>query len=154
MLVTPGQLLETNKRSPQGTYTASILSRVGIESLFNRLKDNEIKVNPGVEQPKYLRRLGEGHQRRIIVFDAAGRRVLGVGIDASWQEIYDALKEEPAFPGVPKGNPGSVNRPVYEPEEWDTSYTRELLGRDFIGIRETFRETEAYYQGKGWSFMN
>ncbi|KAF8601883.1 D-lactaldehyde dehydrogenase [Ceratobasidium sp. AG-I] len=86
--------------------------------------------------------------------DAAGRRVLGVGIDASWQEIYDALNEDPAFPGVPKGNPGSVNRPVSEPEEWDTSYTRELLGRDFVGIQETFRETEAYYQEKGWSFVN
>ncbi|KAF8601889.1 D-lactaldehyde dehydrogenase [Ceratobasidium sp. AG-I] len=85
--------------------------------------------------------------------DAAGRRILSVGLDASWQEVYDALNEEPAFPGVPKGKPGSFNRSSLEPEEWDTSYTRELLGKDFIGIRETFRETEAYYQEKGWSFM-
>lgn len=69
----------------------------------------------------------------------------------SW--LDDALNKEPAFPGVPKGNPGSV-RPEPGPKEWDTSYTRELLGRDFIGVRETFRETEAYYQQKGWAFMN
>ena len=66
----------------------------------------------------------------------------------------DALNEEPAFPGVPKGKPGSSGRPDTGAIEWDTSYSRELLGKEFIGIKETFRETEAYYQEKGWSFAN
>ncbi|KAF8601899.1 NAD(P)-binding protein [Ceratobasidium sp. AG-I] len=86
--------------------------------------------------------------------DAAGRRVFGMAADASWQDIYDALNKEPAFPGVPKGKPGSSGRPDTGALEWDTSYPRELLGKDFIGIRESFRETEEYYQEKGWSFTN
>ncbi|KAF8601879.1 NAD-P-binding protein [Ceratobasidium sp. AG-I] len=86
--------------------------------------------------------------------DAAGRRVLGVAADPSWQDIYDALNEEPAFPGVPKGKSGTSGRSDTGSIEWDTSYSRELLGKEFIGTRETFRETEAYYQEKGWSFNN
>jgi hypothetical protein len=93
--------------------------------------------------------------------------------DASWQDICklyavqlvilitdnglpksdDALNAEPAFPGVPKGKPGSSGRPDTGSIEWDTSYSRELLGKEFTGIKETFRETEAFYQEKGWSFM-
>ncbi|KAF8601901.1 NAD-P-binding protein [Ceratobasidium sp. AG-I] len=86
--------------------------------------------------------------------DAAGHRVFGIAADASWQDIYDALNEEPAFPGIPKGKPGSSVRPDTGSTEYDTSYPRELLGKDFIGIRESFRETEAFYQEKGWSFVN
>jgi hypothetical protein len=66
--------------------------------------------------------------------------------------IDDALNEEPSFPGVPKGQPGSSGRPDSGSEEWDTSYSRQLLGRDFIGLKQSFRETEEYYQKKGWSF--
>ncbi|KAF8601878.1 hypothetical protein BDV93DRAFT_558051 [Ceratobasidium sp. AG-I] len=86
--------------------------------------------------------------------DAAGRRVFGVAADPSWQDIYDALNEEPAFSGVPKGKPSTSGRSDTGSIEWDTSYSKELLGKDFIGIRQTFRETEAYYQEKGWSFNN
>ncbi|KAG9102531.1 methylglyoxal reductase (NADPH-dependent) gre2 [Ceratobasidium sp. 370] len=85
--------------------------------------------------------------------DAAGHRIIGVAADASWQDIYDALNEEPAFPEVPKGNPRSSSRPDSGSKEWDTSYSRKLLGREFIGIRQAFRETEEFYQKKGWAFM-
>lgn len=65
--------------------------------------------------------------------------------------IDDALNEEPAFPGVPKGSPGS--KPAEDGLKfWDTTFSRKLLGRDFIGAKETFRETEKYYHEKGWSF--
>jgi len=86
--------------------------------------------------------------------DAAGHRVIGVGSDVDPQLVYDALNEEPAFPGVPKGKPGSSSRPDSGSTAWDTSYSRELLGREFIGLKETFRETEEYYQKKGWTFTN
>lgn len=61
------------------------------------------------------------------------------------------MNEEPAFPGVPKGNPG------LEPIEdglkfWDTTLSKKLLGREFVGAKQSFRETEKYYQEKGWSF--
>lgn len=92
------------------------------------------------------------HSTAFSRLDAAGRRIFGVAADANWQDIYDALNEEPAFPGVPKGRPGTSDNPDSGSTAWDTSYPRELLGREFIGIKETFRETEAYYQEKGWSF--
>ncbi|QRV82057.1 NADPH-dependent aldehyde reductase ARI1 [Ceratobasidium sp. AG-Ba] len=85
--------------------------------------------------------------------DAAGHRILGVAGDASWQDIYDALNEYPAFPKVPRGNPRSRGRPDSGSKDWDTSYSRRLLGREFIGIKQSFRETEEYYQKKGWAFM-
>ena len=85
--------------------------------------------------------------------DAGGHRVITVGGGASWQDIYDILNEEPAFPNVPKGNPGVGRNPDSGTAAWDTSYGKELLGRDFIGAKETFRDTEAYYRQKGWSFF-
>jgi hypothetical protein len=65
----------------------------------------------------------------------------------------DALNEEPAFSGVPKGKPGIGTRPDVGTNDWDTAYARELLGREFIGTKETFRETEVYYRNRGWSFL-
>ncbi|KAF8601895.1 NAD-P-binding protein [Ceratobasidium sp. AG-I] len=93
------------------------------------------------------------HSNSFSRADAAGHRLLGMGADASWQDLYDALNEEPAFPSVPKGNPGTSGRPDTGSTEYDTSYSRELLGKEFIGIKEMFRETEAYYQEKGWPFI-
>ena len=91
-----------------------------------------------------------------------GRKSVSQGLVSLWDQINnirlpcsdDALNEEPAFPGIPKGKPGSVNRSSLEPEEWDASYAKAILGRDFIGVRETFREIGSYYQDKGWSFVN
>lgn len=65
----------------------------------------------------------------------------------------DALNKTPGFPGVPQGNPGKGLRSDSGSTEWDTSYPRELLGKEFIGITQMFRETEAYYQDRGWSFF-
>lgn len=67
--------------------------------------------------------------------------------------LDDALNDEPAFPGVPKGNLGKGRRSDTSSEEWDNSFSKELLGREFIGTKQAFRETEAFYQAKGWSFM-
>lgn len=85
--------------------------------------------------------------------DAAGHRAIAVGGGTSWQDLYDILNEEPAFSGTAKGNPGVGRNPDSGTNAWDTSYAKELLGRDFIGARETFRETEDYYRQKGWSFL-
>ena len=61
------------------------------------------------------------------------------------------MNEEPAFPGVPKGKPGL--KPVEDGLRfWDTALSKKLLGREFIGAKQAFRETEKYYQEKGWSF--
>ncbi|KAB5589491.1 hypothetical protein CTheo_7073 [Ceratobasidium theobromae] len=84
--------------------------------------------------------------------DAAGHRVITVESTPSWQDIYDILNEEPAFPGAPKGNPG-VGKLDTSAAGWDTRYAKELLGRDFIGTKEMIRETEAYLQKNGWSFL-
>lgn len=65
----------------------------------------------------------------------------------------DALDEEPAFPGAPKGIPG-IGRPQDSGSaERDTTYSKELLGREFIGTKQTFRKAEAFYQEKAWSFI-
>ncbi|KAB5589485.1 hypothetical protein CTheo_7067 [Ceratobasidium theobromae] len=85
--------------------------------------------------------------------DAAGHRVVAIESSPSWQDIYDALNEEPAFPGALKGNPGVGKLPDTGAAGWDTAYAKELLGRDFIGAKEMIRETEAYFQKKGWSFL-
>lgn len=66
--------------------------------------------------------------------------------------VDDALNEEPAFEGVPKGKPGLGASVEPGLKFWDTAFSKKLLGRDFIGAKESFRETEAYYREKGWSF--
>ena len=65
--------------------------------------------------------------------------------------VDDALNKEPAFPGVPTGKPGI--EPVEDGfKSFDTSFSKKLLGREFIEAKQAFRETEEYYQGKGWPF--
>ncbi|QRV82056.1 NADPH-dependent aldehyde reductase ARI1 [Ceratobasidium sp. AG-Ba] len=93
------------------------------------------------------------HSLAFTNSDAAGHRIIGVAADATWQDIYDALNENPAFPNVPRGIPGSHCRPDSGSEDWDTSYSQKLLGKQFIGMKQCFRETEEYYQKKGWAFM-
>ncbi|KAF8601876.1 NAD(P)-binding protein [Ceratobasidium sp. AG-I] len=101
----------------------------------------------------HVRDMAALHTAAFTQPDAAGHRVIGVAADASWQDVYDSLNDEPAFPGVPKGNPGKGRRPDTGSTEWDNSFSKELLGREFIGTKQAFRETEAFYQEKGWSFM-
>ncbi|KAF8601877.1 NAD(P)-binding protein [Ceratobasidium sp. AG-I] len=122
----------------------------------------------------HVRDMATLHTAAFCRPDAAGHRILCTGADATWQAICkltidetgwnsqaeadfvnqdDALNEEPAFPGVPKGSTGKGLRSDSGSTEWDTRYSRELLGSDFIGIRQMFRETETYYQTRGWSFF-
>ncbi|KAF8594883.1 NAD(P)-binding protein [Ceratobasidium sp. AG-I] len=91
------------------------------------------------------------HSISFSAQEASGHRLYAVGGVPTWQEIYDALNEEPAFPGVPKGKPGIG--PLEDGLKfWDTRLSKKLLGREFIGAKQSFRETEKYYQEKGWSF--
>ncbi|QRV82104.1 NADPH-dependent methylglyoxal reductase GRE2 protein [Ceratobasidium sp. AG-Ba] len=85
--------------------------------------------------------------------DAAGHRIIAAATDGTWQGFYDALNDEPAFSGVPKGNIGLNGRPDVGCEGWDNSYAKKILGREFIGLKQTIRETEEYYRSKGWSFF-
>ncbi|CCO33188.1 NADPH-dependent methylglyoxal reductase GRE2 [Rhizoctonia solani AG-1 IB] len=82
--------------------------------------------------------------------DVSKRRVITVGGEPSWQDMYDALSD---FSGIPKGNPGVGTTSDTSTPSWDTSFARELLGRDFAGTKEMLVETEAYYRKKGWSFF-
>ncbi|ELU38115.1 Epimerase domain-containing protein [Rhizoctonia solani AG-1 IA] len=79
------------------------------------------------------------------------RRVITVGSEPSWQDMLDDTLAD--FSGVPKGNPGVGTTSDTGSPSWDTSFARELLGRDFIGTKESLVETEAYYRKKGWSFF-
>ncbi|CUA77275.1 Putative NADPH-dependent methylglyoxal reductase GRP2 [Rhizoctonia solani] len=80
----------------------------------------------------------------------SGRRVLAVGSEPSWQDTYDALS---GFSGVPKGTPGVGTTTDVGSPNWDTTFARELLGREFTGTKEMLVETEEYYRQKGWSFF-
>ncbi|KAF8736669.1 NAD-P-binding protein, partial [Rhizoctonia solani] len=82
--------------------------------------------------------------------DVSGKRVIVVGSEPSWQDMYDALAQ---FSGVPKGVPGVGTNPDTGSPSWDTTYARELLGREFIGTKDMFIETEEYYRQKGWSYF-
>ncbi|CAE6488474.1 unnamed protein product [Rhizoctonia solani] len=93
------------------------------------------------------------HAEAFIHSGAAGHRIPATSSEPSWQDICDALNEEPAFSGVPGGNPGVGKRPDNESLEWDTSYAKSLLGRNMIGARQMVRETAAFYQKKGWEFV-
>ncbi|QRW23237.1 NADPH-dependent methylglyoxal reductase GRE2 protein [Rhizoctonia solani] len=99
------------------------------------------------------------HVRDVAVIHSAileknehlgGRRVITVGSEPSWQDMYDAFAD---FSGVPKGSPGVGTTSGTGSPSWDTSFARELLGRDFMGTKETLVETEQYYRKKGWSFF-
>ncbi|KAF8594130.1 NAD(P)-binding protein [Ceratobasidium sp. AG-I] len=91
------------------------------------------------------------HSISFSAQEASGHRLYAVGGVPTWQEIYDALNEEPGFPGVPKGKPGIG--PLEDGLKfWDTTLSKKLLGRELIGTKQAFRETEKYYQEKGWSF--
>ncbi|KAF8704530.1 NAD-P-binding protein, partial [Rhizoctonia solani] len=92
------------------------------------------------------------HSKAFFHEEAAGRRVLAITSQPSWQDIYNALNEEPAFPGFPKGRPGVGERHDIGSEEWDLSFTMSLLGREAIGAKETIREITAYFHKAGWRF--
>ncbi|CAE7117027.1 unnamed protein product [Rhizoctonia solani] len=80
----------------------------------------------------------------------SGRRVFVAGSQPSWQDLYDALS---GFSGVPKGNPGVGTTTDVGSPDWDTTFARELLGREFTGTKAMVVETEEYYRKKGWSFF-
>ncbi|CAE6471759.1 unnamed protein product [Rhizoctonia solani] len=82
--------------------------------------------------------------------DVSGRRVIVAGSQPSWQDMYDALSQ---FSGVPRGVPGVGTTSDTGTPSWDTTYARKLLGREFIGTKESLIETEEYYRAKGWSFF-
>ncbi|CAE6480930.1 unnamed protein product [Rhizoctonia solani] len=82
--------------------------------------------------------------------NVGGRRVIIVGSEPSWQDTYDALS---GFSGVPKGTPGVGTTTDVGSPNWDTTFARELLGREFTGTKEMLVETEEYYRQKGWSFF-
>ncbi|KAF8676861.1 NAD-P-binding protein [Rhizoctonia solani] len=92
------------------------------------------------------------HSEAFFHEEAAGRRVLAITSQPSWQDIYNALNEEPAFPGFPKGRPGVGERHDTGSEEWNLAFTMALLGREAIGAKETIREIAAYFHKAGWRF--
>ncbi|CAE6435073.1 unnamed protein product [Rhizoctonia solani] len=78
------------------------------------------------------------------------RRVIVAGSEPSWQDMYDALS---SFSGVPRGNPGVNTTSDTGTPTFDTSFARELLGREFTGTKEMLVDTEEYYRKKGWSYF-
>ncbi|CAE6366972.1 unnamed protein product [Rhizoctonia solani] len=100
----------------------------------------------------YVKYVAAVHSEAFIQPSAAGHRVIVAGAEPSWQDMYNALNEQPAFLGVTKGNPGLEKRPDNESEEWDASFAQLLLGRKLIGVKDMIRETAKYYQGAGWKF--
>ncbi|KAH7320448.1 hypothetical protein B0J17DRAFT_685255 [Rhizoctonia solani] len=102
---------------------------------------------------------GVSHVRDVAIIHSAlferqenvsRRRVIVVGSEPSWQDMYDALS---SFSGVPRGNPGVGTTTDTGSPNFDTTFARELLGREFTGIKATLVETEEYYREKGWSFF-
>ncbi|CEL60511.1 Putative uncharacterized oxidoreductase YDR541C OS=Saccharomyces cerevisiae (strain ATCC 204508 / S288c) GN=YDR541C PE=1 SV=2 [Rhizoctonia solani AG-1 IB] len=79
--------------------------------------------------------------------DVSKRRVITVGGEPSWQDMYDALSD---FSGIPKGNPGVGTTSDTSTPSWDTSFARELLGRDFAGTKEIECMTDWEGIFKGW----
>ncbi|KDN41899.1 hypothetical protein RSAG8_07116, partial [Rhizoctonia solani AG-8 WAC10335] len=93
------------------------------------------------------------HSECFIQSRAAGHRVFAASADPSWQDIYNALNEEPAFPGIHEGKPGVGGRSDNESLEYDMTFAKSLLGRQLIGAKDMIRETARYYQGAGWEFV-
>ncbi|KAG8788399.1 methylglyoxal reductase (NADPH-dependent) gre2 [Ceratobasidium sp. 428] len=93
------------------------------------------------------------HSASFGVVEASGHRIFGIGSEPTWQNIYNALNEDPAFPNVPKGSPSAGTHADSGSKDWDVSFPKKLLGREFIGAKQAFRETEEYYQRKGWAFQ-
>ncbi|KAG9121049.1 methylglyoxal reductase (NADPH-dependent) gre2 [Ceratobasidium sp. 392] len=100
----------------------------------------------------HVRDMATIHSASFSVAEASGHRVFGIGSEPTWQDIYNALNEEPAFPNVPKGSASAATHLDSGSSSWDVSFSKKLLGRDFIGTKQAFRETEEYYQKKGWAF--
>lgn len=69
-----------------------------------------------------------------------------------WQSIYDALNEEPAIPGIHKGQPGATKG-----KTWDILYStakvEKALGKShselFRPLEETVRDTYTSLQSRG-----
>ncbi|KAG8716707.1 methylglyoxal reductase (NADPH-dependent) gre2, partial [Ceratobasidium sp. 394] len=98
----------------------------------------------------YAQDIATLHSLSFSVPEASGHRVFGVGAEPTWQDIYNALNADPAFPNVPKGDPSAGTHADTGSNEWDVSFPKKLLGRDFVGAKQAFRETEEFYQKKGW----
>ncbi|CAE6536444.1 unnamed protein product [Rhizoctonia solani] len=128
---------------------------VAANLLFEGLKvprtESQLEESPlGIVDVKDVAAL---HSQAFIQPGAAGHRVMASGAEPSWQDIYDALNEEPPFPGVPYGKPGVGRRPNDESLEWDMTYSQSLLGRKMTGAKEMIREAARYHQGAGWEFV-
>ncbi|KAF8596618.1 D-lactaldehyde dehydrogenase [Ceratobasidium sp. AG-I] len=128
----------------QLTSTNAVLS-----SIYAPRPDSEL--NQYAHRVVHISDVAALHSVSFSAQEASGHRLYAVGGAPTWQEIYDALNEAPAFPGVPKGSPG--NKPSEDGLKfWDTSFSKKLLGKEFIDAKDSFRETEKYYQEKRWSF--
>jgi len=73
----------------------------------------------------------------------------------SWQDVYDAVHEHPAFEGYPAGPyPGATRG-----KAWDSELSREkvqrILGKDekdlFRPFSVTVRDTVADIEARGWA---
>ncbi|CUA72656.1 hypothetical protein RSOLAG22IIIB_04976 [Rhizoctonia solani] len=80
-------------------------------------------------------------------------RATGHRVFAATAEPNDALNEEPAFTGVPKGKPGVGKRPDDESSGYDMSFAKSLLGRKVIGANDMIREAARYYQKQAGGFL-
>ncbi|KAH7325291.1 hypothetical protein B0J17DRAFT_723064 [Rhizoctonia solani] len=123
--------------------------------LFDRLKllSTETPLSEISTNIVHVKDVAALHSESFIQPVASGHRVIGAAADPSWQDIYDALNEEPAFPGVPKGNPGVGSRHDEESLVWDASFAKSLLGRNLIGTRAAVRESARYCQVQGLEFV-
>ncbi|CAE7117047.1 unnamed protein product [Rhizoctonia solani] len=137
-----------------GAPIHSVTSRDQLTSTNNVLSEIAAPHENLSERPWAI-----SHVRDVAIIHSAlfekqdsvsGRRVIVVGSQPSWQDLYDALS---GFEGVPKGNPGVGTTTDTGSPNWDTTFARELLGREFTGTKETIVETEEYYRQKGWSFF-
>lgn len=70
----------------------------------------------------------------------------------TWQDVYDALNEEPAYPKVPLGEPGATKG-----KQWPTGSSKkyvDLLGKPheevFRPLRVTVRDAMDAALTRGW----
>ncbi|KAG8939389.1 methylglyoxal reductase (NADPH-dependent) gre2 [Tulasnella sp. 419] len=71
----------------------------------------------------------------LIKEKAGNERFIACAGSYSWQDIYDVLNEEPAFPGVPVGKPRATKGKEYDCQI-DASKLQALLG---VTAKETYR---------------
>lgn len=85
-----------------------------------------------------MRDVAQAHIRAFERPEAGGQRFLISAGTFAWQEVADVLRAAyPEEKSVPVGNPGQKA----ETWELDNTKAREVLGIQFIGLKQTVEDT-------------